>query len=888
MGDSRSTWDDTLYGADKSHASDQRKHIMLTMLPLKLYVFIFMAIKSKTMRLRPQCPLGMGFLENLAGQFTETADEKLNKLKRKLEHLESKEHDVKIELEYAQQLSMKKPRKEVENWLQEVGRTITEVQDLEARIKEKSIFRHLTLRYSIDKYTAEVNELIQRGVFSGELTLHVCDSGVPLVTTELVGKKFQENQNMIWEKLMNDNISSVGVYGMGGVGKTTLIAHIHNQLLGHPSSSVAWVTVTQNCRTLKLQDDIAKVLGVGDLDGKDERKRAAVLASALLRKKKNFVLILDDVWDPIKLDEVGIPANEIRCKSIITTRSLDVCRMMNCKEIIKVEPLSQKDAWELFQMHLGHNSILPSQIEEIGKSLVNEFAGLPSGIILAAGCLRGWMTYVTDYKIYREQLIQYFIDEKLIHEMKTRRAELNRGHTILNKLENSCLLEGGDRFGRKYVKMHDAVRDMAIKIASMNSPRFLVGVEATDKLGDDKLMEDIVRMSLVVSKFYPGLLRNCVLLKHMSSLENLKALRRVEEFASLKKLETLRTSFRDLNDFNACVNSWKDGGPTDYSLSVRNDWFSFEAVELDCFVYLREDYGSGSSSGERSVILPNHIKSLRIKKLDNVDVVASVCDQRAFDLRKLVIKSCGGIKQLFPCSCFSVPAFQSLESLHLEDLQNLSDLVEVKRSTASLALHTATFSCLKKIELSFCHDIKRLFALALLYNLQKLECLVVLHCYKMVEIIEPFDELDPQETLSSISSTLPNLSRLHLSGLPELKIFCSNIKMDFPSLKDIYIKECPKLKRFPPLPPLPPSKKVAGTTFTMPKLKRLPKLKRFPPLPPVPPSKEIAGTTFTTKLKRFPPLPPLGTSKDVAGSTSTISLEGIEIDEQERAKWLSL
>ncbi|KAF3438293.1 hypothetical protein FNV43_RR21055 [Rhamnella rubrinervis] len=937
---------------------------------------------------------------------------------------------------------------EVQNWLKEVGRTKTQVQILEARVKEMSRLGHFTLRNSIDRLTTEVNQLIQRGVFHGGLTLQVCDSGVPMVTKELVGENFQKNKTAIWEKLMNDNIPSVGVCGMGGIGKTTLITHIHDQLLDHSSSSVAWVTVSQNCGTLKLQDKLAKVLGLGSLKENDERKRAAVLAS-ILRKKKNFVLILDDIWDPIKLVEVGIPANEIGCKLVITTRSLHVCQMMDCMEIIKVEPLSENDAWELFQMHLGQNAMLPSEIEEIGKSLVKEFAGLPLGIILAAGCLRGvddicqWndaleemknpslgqdelefsevfrvlkysfdklnptlqqcflycALYPEDYPIHIEGLIQHFIDEKLIHGMNTRRAELNRGHTILNKLETSCLLERGSRFGDKYVKMHDVVRDMAIRIASMNSPRFLVGVEATDKLEDEKLMEDTVRMSLIISDFdqdrtpYASprcaslsfynlqcltslVLRDCFLLKYMSSLENLKALRRLdlchsgirelpqgidtltnlryldlmcpikiipdgsfcklshlqylvlnhresfpirlEEIASLRKLETLRTSFRDLNDFNACVNSWKDGGPADYTLAVKKDCFFNEEMEYyykttGNGVYLYEDDANGSRGRVRSVMLPNHIKSLIIEKLDNVDVVTSFCDQRAFDLRKLVIKSCGGIKQLLPCSCFSVPAFQSLEFLYLEDLHSLSDLVEVR--SASSALHTATFSCLTKIKIWRCHGIRRLFTPALVYNLQNLEYLEVGRCNQMVEIIEPFDELDCQQASSSISSTLPNLRHLHLSRLRELKIFCTN--MHFPSLKDnIYIKECPQLKRFPPLPPLPSSKEAAGSTSTI-SLKAIVIDAKERAKDTEPPStKEVAGSTSTIsregivfyyglcdgieidekdweeyteerlKLKLCLPWPP--PTKEVAGSTSTISLEGIEIDEKERAKWLSL
>ncbi|KAF3438300.1 hypothetical protein FNV43_RR21062 [Rhamnella rubrinervis] len=686
---------------------------------------------------------GMGFLE----YFIETEDIKLNKLKRKLKQLESKEHDFKVELEFAEDVRAKKPRKEVQNWLQEVGRTKSEVQDLEARIKKKGILKNLTLRSSIDRHTTEVNQLIQRGVFSDGLTLQVCDSGVPMVTTELVGENFQKNKNAIWEKLMNDNIPSVGVCGMGGIGKTTLITHIHDQLLGHRSSSVAWVTVSQNCGALKLQDKLAKVLGLGSLNEEDERKRAAVLAS-VLRKKKNFVLILDDIWDPIKLDEVGIPANETGCKLIITTRSLHVCQMMDCMGIIKVEPLSENDAWELFQMHLGQNTMLPSEIEEIGKSLVKEFA---------------------DYPIHREGLIQHFIDEKLIREMKTRRAEFNRGRTILNKLETSCLLERGSRFGDKYVKMHDVVRDMAIKIGSMISPRFLVGVEAADKLEDEKLVKDTVRMSLIISDFDQdrtsyasprcaslSMLRDCFLLKYMSSLENLKALRR---------LDLCRSGVRELPHGIDMLTNLRYLDLT-CPIKIIPDEMDYYHKTTGNGVYLHEDDASESRGGVR-------------------------------------------IKQLLPCSCFSVPAFQILESLYLDDLQNLSDLVE---------------------------------------NLEYLE---VGRCNQMVEIIEPFDELDCQQASSGISSTLPNLRHLHLSKLRELKIFCST-KLHFPSLKDnIYIKECPQVKRFPPLPPLSSSKEAAGSTSTI-SLKAIVIDAKERAKDTEPPStKEVAGLLLPFLLKEW-------------------------------------
>lgn len=84
--------------------------------------------------------------------------------------------------------------------------------------------------------------------------------------------------------------------------------------------------------------------------------------------------------------------------------------------------------------------------------------------------------YPEDWRISRNELIRYFIAEGLIDRSKSSIRQFDEGHTILNKLERSCLLEHGDYDYEedKYVKMHDLIRDMALKITKAGHPRFMI------------------------------------------------------------------------------------------------------------------------------------------------------------------------------------------------------------------------------------------------------------------------------------------------------------------------------------------------------------------------------------------------------------------------------
>ncbi|KAL5540007.1 hypothetical protein UlMin_043962, partial [Ulmus minor] len=478
---------------------------------------------------------------------SESLKEKMNRLKRKMEVLESREGDITEELEYAESLSLKKPKKVVQTWLKHVRSLKNEVQQMDQQVQDRRWNTYLSLPNDVDGLAMRATELIQDGKFEGGLTLAAYGSkGVSLLTRNLVGRAFEKNKHDICRWLQSDEGSSVGVYGMGGVGKTTLLTHIHNQLQNLPNTSVSWVTVSQNFSIFELQNRIAKTVGLSLSKDGDERKRAAELARALSGQKK-LVLVLDDVWEYIPADKVGIPNVADGFKLILSTRSSKVCGLMNCQRTIKVQPLSHEEAWGLFLETLGRETSLPSEIEAIARRLVRNCGGLPLGIVTMAGCMKGvddifeWSNalermeeskaveeymetevfrvlkysydnlkdttvqqcflycslFPEDWQIGRDKLIEYFIDERLINGRKSRQAKFYTGHTILNKLENVCLLEGGNWERTRYVKMHDLIRDMAIQLTSV-SPRFLVkaGVGLEDIPEDEMWSEDLVRVSL--------------------------------------------------------------------------------------------------------------------------------------------------------------------------------------------------------------------------------------------------------------------------------------------------------------------------------------------------------------------------------------------------------
>ncbi|XVF78097.1 hypothetical protein PTKIN_Ptkin14bG0101400 [Pterospermum kingtungense] len=526
--------------------------------------------------------------------------ELVNELGRRLNDLNIRKQDVESRQE-AEVRYRKVVKKEVEKWLDDVGRMNAEFEKIEQKLHAVSYFSRARLGKLVRRKIEEVKELYQQGYFPEGLALdRPPATGVTLQTTHLEGETMVKEQ--IWRYLMSSEVGMIAVCGMGGIGKTTIMKHINNQLLKETDrfDKVIWVTVSKELNVVKLQEDIARALG--HFLPENELERATELMNIL--KTKRYVLILDDIWKRLSLMDVGIPEPTLNngSKLVITSRLVDVCLSMGC-EVLKVQPLSEEESLNLFLNQVGHSVLEIPTLEEIVKLIVQQCGGLPLAIVTVAGSLKGvddireWRhalnelsgrlkgakgleteifecliysyerlgdpriqncflycaLYPEDHAIKRRELIEKWIDEKLIDECESRQMMYDQGHSVLNKLEKHCLLEKCQTqslFPEEGVKMHDVLRDMALSIRSV-SPRFMVkaGMQLKRLPGENEWTDDLEKVSLMcnsISEIPEDISPKCYVLSTLLLQEN-GEMKRIsgsffEHMSGLKVLDLSYTS----------------------------------------------------------------------------------------------------------------------------------------------------------------------------------------------------------------------------------------------------------------------------------------------------------------------------------------------------------
>ncbi|KDO41435.1 hypothetical protein CISIN_1g0391802mg, partial [Citrus sinensis] len=310
-------------------------------------------------------------------------------------------------------------------------------------------------------------------------------------------------------------LNIIGVYGMGGIGKTTLVKEFARRAIEDELyDMVVFSEVTQSPDIKQIQQEIAEKLGL-ELSEEAEFRRASRMFERLKNEKK-ILLILDNTWKSLDLGTIGIPfgVEHRGCKLLFTTRDLDVLIRMGSEKNFSIGILNEQEAWRLFKIIAGAY-VENRELKSTATSVAKACRGLPIALTIVVKALRNkelpewknalqelqmpsetsfdegvpaeaYSTIELSYKYLGKQLKETILLCSLIAPtsimdlinytmgfgvLKLEEAH-NKLHAWVRQLRDSCLLlvDGSSKF----FSMHDVLRDVAISIACRDMNAFVV------------------------------------------------------------------------------------------------------------------------------------------------------------------------------------------------------------------------------------------------------------------------------------------------------------------------------------------------------------------------------------------------------------------------------
>ncbi|XP_077214022.1 putative disease resistance protein At5g63020 [Tasmannia lanceolata] len=228
--------------------------------------------------------------------------------KRSVENLKLKAENLRSRTDVVQRLVEAANRNgeeitgEVQSWLQEVDYIDAIAKRLDDGMMEnKRCFKgwcpNFSSRYSLGKEATkkmvDVDGLLARGGFTHVSTPLPSPSFNPAGEFEAF-ESTESAKKRIIKALKDERINIIGVYGMGGVGKTILVQRVVKQATYEKLyDEVVYVTVSQKQDLQKIQDELAKKLGMKFKEDNEEVRAGRLLVR--LKQEKKVLIILDDL-----------------------------------------------------------------------------------------------------------------------------------------------------------------------------------------------------------------------------------------------------------------------------------------------------------------------------------------------------------------------------------------------------------------------------------------------------------------------------------------------------------------------------------------------------------------------------------------------------------------
>ncbi|XP_042960982.1 disease resistance protein RPV1-like [Carya illinoinensis] len=299
----------------------------------------------------------------------------------------------------------------------------------------------------------------------------------------------------------NDIVHMVGIFGVGGIGKTTIAKAIYNIISSKFEGSCFLKNIRETSKSeyglVQLQETLlSNILGASSVCNIGHVDRGInVIKNKLCYKR--VLLILDDVddWEQLKALARNRDWFGSGSRIIITTRDKNLLSNYEVDATYEVEELNHYEALELFSLCAFKRKKPLDNYMELTQRIIRYAGGLPLalevlGLDLCGRSIHEWESALEEYKRIPHQKIQkilrmsydslresekkifldiacFFKGEKVDYVVKILDScGLSPNIGIKKLMDKSLITIDCNKF-----EMHDLVQDMGREIVREESPK---------------------------------------------------------------------------------------------------------------------------------------------------------------------------------------------------------------------------------------------------------------------------------------------------------------------------------------------------------------------------------------------------------------------------------
>ncbi|CAM6028484.1 unnamed protein product [Sphagnum balticum] len=225
----------------------------------------------------------------------------------------------------------------------------------------------------------------------------------------------------------------VGVWGMGGVGKTLLLQRVYGSQKVHDhfqETHFIWCTVGQTPDIMGLYHTLSAKLDLGPEKAVNPEDYKLGLYNQF--RQRRVFLVLDDVWHDKTFDSLDLAKGK-GSVTLLTTRNLSL--LERASPHIRQEhmtPLSEEDSWNLFCVHaFTPLSNVPCELKALAQSMAKECQGLPLALKVIGRAMFGKTSPQLQWEPLLKKLRESRMQERSVEEGLYERLKV--GYDLLSE-----------------------------------------------------------------------------------------------------------------------------------------------------------------------------------------------------------------------------------------------------------------------------------------------------------------------------------------------------------------------------------------------------------------------------------------------------------------------